>query len=232
MQYAYSLAGVGEALVKTLKVGATVAAGKLVMRDTNMYGECMLATTTGAADAFGVAQSAGTYATSAEATVTVIINPLAVYRAKCSGAATEDTALSVSNMVLTQTSASTTVITSTAAAIIAGPGNGGLLYCLDGANAGLSRVQTSHVDSTSYTATVAFPNSVAVGDHVLYLPYSRGSVNVQFTTNILQANAYIAAGTGADSAVVDVEVETPTNPTSPTAFVYFVLGDSIYNTVD
>jgi hypothetical protein len=232
MQYAYNLVGPGEAIVKTLKIGATVGAGKPVMLDTNKYGTCILATTTGAADAFGIAQSDGTYSTSTEATVTVVVNPFAVNRAQCSGGATENTALNTSTLLLTQTSASTTVITSTAAAPIAGPVDGGLLYCTDGANAGLSRKATSHVDSTSYTCTVAFPNTVAVGDHVLYLPYGPGLVAVQGTTNMLQANAYIAVGTGMATRVVDVEVDKSSNPLSPTAYVYFTFGDHAFNPVD
>jgi hypothetical protein len=232
MQYAYNLVGPGEAIVKTLKIGATVGAGKPVMLDTNVYGMCIIATTTGAADALGIAQSDGTYSTSTEATITAVVNPFAVNKAQCSGGATENTALNTSTLLLTQTSASTTVITSTAAAPIASPGDGGFLYCTDGANKGLSRVATSHVDATSYTATVAFPNSVAVGDHVLYLPYKPGTTAVQGTTNMLQANAYILPGTGMAARVIEVEVDKSSNPTSPTAWVYFTFGDHAFNPVD
>ena len=53
--------------------------------------------------------------------------------------------------------------------------------------------------------TVAFPNDTAVGDNFLRCPYSpMQTVTVQLTTNLTQADASIAVGTGAPFRVVEL----------------------------
>lgn len=232
MQYAYDLGGAADPLYKTLKVGATVVASTLVMHDTNFYGHVIPVTTTSSTDGLGLCDAAATYATSLEATTGVIINPLAVYRAKCAGSATAGTALSAATLhVLTQTTASTTVITDTTSGY-SNSRDGGTVFVLSGKNKGLSRVSTSHVDATSSTVTVAFPNSVAIGDKVVVVPYSCSSHKVQPTTNLVEADASIAIGTGIDCAVVDVKLQSPINATNPEIFVYFILHDTIFDPID
>lgn len=232
MRFVGSFGGVADALVKTCKIGATVYSGGPVMRDTNVYGEVIHVTTTGSADAFGLALTSGTYATSAEATVDVVCNPFGILQARISGDGTTGTALSAATKhVLTQTSASTTVITSSDG--YSNSRDGGTVIVLTGANAGLSRVATSHVDATSATVTVAFPNSVAVGDKVVVVPYSIGSHKVQTTgTNFREADGSIAIGTGIDCAVTDVKLQYPINSTNPEVLVYLVLHDTIWNPID
>ena len=216
----------GDPLLKTLKVGATVRAGSIVMRDTNKYGHIIPATTTGSADSLGVALQAATYATSAEGSTEVVVNPFQVIRAKCSGGASDNTALTV----LANTGASTTVFSDTD--VGTADMTGGTLFILSGANAGLSRVVTSTSSAVSITVTVAFPNSIAVGDAGVWVPFSTGSHKVQGTTNITQADATIATGTGMDAGVVDTELELPINSTTPVIWVDFVLHDHILNPID
>ena len=139
MQYAYNAVGVGEARILEFKLGASAAAGIIVKVDgTNAYGEVIPTTTTAAVDALGLTLNAGTYTATqgeTEGTVMVVVNPFAVYRAKISGAATEDTALSAATYhVLTNTSASAagTTVTATHAGTNF---KCGLIYMLTGANA-------------------------------------------------------------------------------------------------
>lgn len=230
MNYAYSLGG-GPELIKTLKIGATVGyKGIFVQSDSNNYGEVKLGTTTGA-DVIGLAISTGTYATATEATVEAVIAPLGVFRARMSGSATEGTALSAATKhVLTQTSASTTVMTAADAPTTVV--TAGSLYMLSGANAGLRRVISGVSSGASVTVTVAFPNSIAVGDKGLAIPYRIGTSKVQATTYMYEADASITVGTGMDGSVVDLEVEKPINTTNPVAWVFFCLHDQLWNPVD
>lgn len=232
MKFAYNLGGGGsDAVIKTMKVGATVTAGQPVMKDTNKYGECIPVTTTGSADSFGIALSGGTYSTSTEGTCEVACNPFGVIEAKCVGTAAGAALSAATKHVMTQTSASTTVITDTTNGY-SNDRDGGTVIALTGANAGLTRIATSHVDATSGTVTVAFPYSVAVGDKVCVLPYAPGQHKVQASTDILYADASIAIGTGMDCATVEVKLQYPINSTNPEVFVYFILHDSIWNPID
>jgi len=220
VKFSYCLGG--DPLLKTVKVGVTVAnAGVVVLKDTNKYGHVKPCTATASADSMGLALQAATYATSLEATTQIIMNPFAVLRAKCSGAAAEDTALTV----LENTGASTTVFSSTS--VGTADMTGGTVFMLSGANAGLSRVVTSTVSATSITVNCAFPNSIAVGDKAVWLPFSCGSHKVQTTTYLTQARADIASGTGIDCGVVDTEIELPISSTAPVVWVDFVLHDHV-----
>ena len=233
MQYAYDLGG-GNPVVKTVKLGATgVAAGVPVMHDTNHYGHCIPCSTTSCVDGLGLAVSAGTYsaapAAGAEGTAEVVFNPFQVIRARVSGSATTGVQMTTANL-FTQTSASTTVITS--AAVPAYTANAGsTIFCLTGANAGRSRVVSSHVDSTSVTVTVAFPSSVAVGDKLVVVPYAISSEAVQATTDFLEADGSVEIGTGINSAVCEVQL-ADNSSTYPQVYVYFVIQDSIWNPID
>lgn len=232
MKFAYNLGGGGsEAVIKTMKVGATVTAGQPVMKDTNKYGDCIPVTTTGSADSFGLALSSGTYSTSTEGTCEVACNPFGVFEALCAGTAAGAALSAATKHVLTQTSASTTVI-SDATNGYTNDRDGGTVLVLTGANAGLTRTATSHVDATSATVTVAFPYSIAVGDKVCVVPYAPGQHKVQLTTDLLAADASIAVGTGIDSAVVEVKLQNPINSTNPEVLVYFILHDSVWNPID
>lgn len=227
MKYSFSLGG--DPLVASFKVGATVIEGQVVIWDTsNKYANVTDASTTAAADAFGVTQEAGTYSTSTEDTVEVVYNPLAVFECVASGAATTGTALSTSTPmnVLVQDTASTTVITDTGVGTI--DMSKGIIVGLTGNNRDLSRVITSHSNNTSTTVTVAFPYSVAVNDQLVRLPWAPGVQNVQLTNELDQANAIIATGTGIAANVVRVDVDTQ-NSAYPTAKVFFALRDHFCN---
>lgn len=229
MKYSYCLGG--DPWLKKLYIGASVVAGAMTMKDGTFKGEAIPATTTSATDGFGVSLDAGTYAVATPVLCQIVCNPMSVFRARVSGSATTGTALSAaSKHVLTQTSASTTVITAADAS-----GNefaGGTAIALTGNNAGIRRPITSTVASTSVTVTLQFPYSVAVGDKVLGVPYSIGSHKVQLTTDFTEADGLIALGTGIDVGVVSLELNSPINSTNPILWVDFLLHDHIYNPID
>lgn len=236
MKYINNLWGVGEARILDFKVGATVSKETIAMtEDSTQYGEAIPSTTTSATDALGVALNTGTYSTTQGATegvITCVIDPYGVIRAKVSGAATEDTALSAATYhVLTNTSASSggTTVTATHAGT---DFTGGIVYMLTGANAGLSRVLTTVTSTTSIVVTVPFPYAIAVGDKALIIPYSRCTHKVQQTTALTQADGSIAWGTGIDCAVTNVLIPTPISTTAPEVYIDFVLHDHFYNPID
>lgn len=236
MKFMTGLAG-GEVLIKTLKVGATVAKNTFVIPDgSNLYGHCIPSTTTSTTDALGLAISGGTYdatptvAEGGEGTVQVIMNPFAVYRGRVWGSATKAELSAATLNVQTQTSASATVITS--AAGYSNSKDGGTVWCLTGANAGISRRLTSHVDATSCTVTVAFPNSVAVGDKAVTVQQGIGTHVHQVTTDLTGFDDSVATGTGIHCGVVDVELELPINSTNPVVWADILLIDTMYNPID
>lgn len=169
----------------------------------------VLATTTGAADVVGCSLDAvgdrfgtvGTYQTAQQSDnsdparlVTLIINPDAVWRARMSGGATEGTALSAR----TVSTASTSGLAVTTGDDWSSPTfDEGHLWGYEGANAGIVRKITS-VSNTAATLTVALPADTAVNDTFLYCPFTpMQGITVQFTTNLQEADASIAVGTGA-----------------------------------
>lgn len=223
MQYSYCFGG--DPVIKTLKVGGTIAAGTLPITETTHFGHLLPQTTTSLADCLGLALSAGTYAVATEATVSVIVNPLAVHRCRLYGGAAT-AALNTD----TNTAASTTVLS--AATIDAADMHPGMLYMLTGANAGLSRVVTAWVAATTVTTTVQFPANMAVGDIGLIVPFKTGTQGGTFTTALTELRQDIAYGTGATFTVVDVELERPINSANPVVYVDFIVNNHAFNPVD
>ena len=225
MQYSYCFGG--DPVLKTLKVGtASIAAGTWCMTEVTHEGEVTTCTTTSAVKCMGLAMNAGVYAVATEATVLSIINPLAVYRGKFSGAATESAALALH----TNTGASTTVLS--AANISANDHHPGLMFCLTGANAGLSRVVTSWIAATSATTSVQFPANIAVGDVAILIPTHQGWEGITLTTALTQVRADIASGAGVACTNVGVELEKPINTAAPVVYGDFLINDHALNPID
>lgn len=112
--------------------------------------------------------------------VTVSVRPDLIVGGRCSGAATEGTAITET----TNTTASTTGLTITTAANQSAYDDG-VVWGATGANAGLIRKITA-VTTTS-TGIIAFPNDIAVGDTFYYSTFHKGErAGVQLTTNVTQ----------------------------------------------
>lgn len=212
----YHLYG-GAAVLKKLKVGATVSAGTPTISDTtNNYGEVIPATTTTATDTHGIALDTGTYTTTqatdmVEGVVTCDVRPDTVVKARVSGGATAGTDMTK----LSNTSASAGGTTITDADVgTADMVSGTVWRLLPGGAHGESRIITTHNSGTSFVVTVPFSTAIAVGDEFLFVPFSNvgdGGGNVQFTSDFTEANGAIAAGTGAVASVVDLKLKTETN---------------------
>lgn len=232
MQYAYSLTGNSTPVMKKYQVAATAAAGVPLLIPAAGGAGLATSTTTSAANMVGVTLDSATYVTaqqtdgtSAEREVTMIVNPDAVWRIKMSGGATEDTALTLYDV----TTASTDGLTITTGDAWNSPTyDEGVVWGYDGANAGSFRKITS-VGATAGTVTVAFDQDTVVGDNFLRAPYwpCQGTT-IQLTTNLTQADASIAVGTGAAFVPVELYLRDITDSGQTNSFVLACSGDHVW----
>lgn len=203
MQFAQDMTGAAP-VIKRFQVGETMAtAGVPVIPGGSGDEGISLASTTAAARMIGVTIDTATLVTAQQsdnsdpaAYVSVIVNPLAIYRAKLSGGATANTDLTKYDV----TTASTDGLTVTTGDEWSSPTyDEGVLFGYDGANAGVGRKITS-VSSTAATMIVALPNDTVVGDNFLRVPfctspYGQEAQFVQLTTNLDQVDASVAVDT-------------------------------------
>lgn len=217
----------GAELMKKYKIGASFATRGVITRAGTAG--IQPATTTSFADSMGVTVDTGTYSTTqgdAEGLVSVYCRPDAIIEALMSGGAAANTALvTLSN---TATSAAGTVITDTdvgTASMV-----NGTAWGLSGANPDQSRVITTFSASTSITVTVPFLNDIAIGDTFLMCPWSSngaaGNGTLQATTNIDQANAAIASGTGGEVAVYELDLRDATTSSVRFLVIDHLLGQN------
>lgn len=227
MEFAYLLGG-GAPLAMKFQVNSTFANPGVVARAPGAgNGGVVIGTTTSAADAVGVCLDTATYQAGQNASgadqaalLTVVVNPNAIWKALMSGGATEGTALDLQ----TVTTASTDGLDVTTAAEWSSPTyDEGIAWGLTGANKDIARKITS-VSATAGTFVVGFPRDIAVGDTFLRAPYyPLQTATVQFTTNLYQADASIAVGTGASCRVLEVKTNGRSN-----SEVFFMLNDHIF----
>lgn len=207
MDFAYLLTPTSAPVIKKYQVSSTILAGVPVIQPAANSPGLDTCTTTNcdnmvgctidrASDLQGNAQD---YATAQQSDgsdpavyCSVIINPDAVWAAKISGGATENTALTEQ----TVTTASTTGLDVTTGAEWSSPTyDEGVVWGYSGANAGIIRKLTS-VSTTAGTVTVAFPADIAVGDTFLRAPFfPGGAATVTLTTLLTQIRADVAVAT-------------------------------------
>ena len=228
MEYAYMLGG-GAPLAMKFQVSSTLVNGGIpVLAPGADTAGVQTSTTTSFANAVGVTLDTAVYVTAqqtdgtkAEREVTVIISPEAVFKALMSGGAAEGTALT--KYPVTTASSSGLVVTTASIANWASPQwDEGCVWFDDGANVSQKRKVTS-VSGTAATVTVAFDQDTVVGDNALRAPYwfmDDTAKTLQATTNLYQADATIAVGTGGAVKVIDMEL----NSTGDSS-VLFVLND-------
>lgn len=211
MEFAYDLSGGSTAIVKKYAVAATnTYVGRPYLKTADGGVGIVLGTTTGAVDFIGVnLDAAGTYAAAQNSDgsenakfTSIIVNPLAVYRARLSGAATDGTALTA-HTVTTATSDGLT-ITHSAYDASSPTMDEGTIWGYTGANAGQVRKITS-VSTTATTVILAFPRDDAVGDQYLHAPiHPTRSITAQLTTNCTEIDASAAISGGATIVVVEM----------------------------
>ena len=218
------------------KISATVVLDQAVIAEVADTGGGYItdATTTSLVDFVGSvlgASSRGpdgnagslTYSTTqadTEGLVRVYINPDIIYRARMSGGAT---LANLQTVTTTGASAAGTTITATDT-----PENDlddGTCWCLTGANAGLSRKVTTFTANTSWVVTVPFPRTIAIGDTFCVVPYSPFvTVAIQLTTNLVEADATVAFGSGGTARPVELVLNGAGD-----SYVHFVARDHALN---
>lgn len=200
MHWVYNLGGNKTPFIRKYGVdgGVTLDAGEPVVTGESVAdnGGVTVATTIAAVGFMGVAvdTASSTDAQNAAGTnnqgeVTVTINPDAVYRAKFSGGATEDTSLTA----LTAASAVT------AGTTVTGATDEFTIWAITGANVGAGWRRAT----AASTVVVAFPRDIAAGDTFAEVPIWIGSRTQfpQLTTNLTQIDASAAVDADNDNFV-------------------------------
>lgn len=210
MEFSYDLSGGSTAIMKKYQVAATnttigVPYTKVVDGGTGVA----LATVSAAVDFVGVnTDAAGTYVTGQQTDnsdtarlTTLIVNPLAVYRARlCGGAANE------ALVAGTETTGSTTGLVVTVSGIDPNSPdlNEGVVWGYSGANTGKVRSIITTSANVANT-TVAFPYDIAIGDRFLFANLRPlRSILAQFGTDMTTIDA--SAALSGDATVITVEM--------------------------
>lgn len=214
----------GASLLRKYKIGATFAnLGIITINGTAGIIPC---TTTDFVDTVGLALDTGTYATTAEALVTVDFRPDTIIRALMSGGAAEGTALTI----VTEDTGDATRLTITGANAADVDMTSGTVWGRSGNNVAQSRRIASDT-TTTIVVTVEWDQNIAIGDTYLECPYGfqgtgagdvDGFANLQTSTLFTQADASIVGGTGGNVIVNDLEL----NGTGD-SYVLFTLYDHI-----
>lgn len=127
-----------------------------------------------------------------ERLLSIIINPDAIYRAKLSGAATENTTITEG---VEATGSTNGLLVDTQEDYSNPTLDEGLLFCTYGANQGLARKVTS-LSSANAVNITAWPRDIAVGDKFIRIPFSfMDKQFVQMSTNLFQVDTSVAVDT-------------------------------------
>ncbi len=184
--------------VTTTDVASTDRGGvKIIANDANPAQSVVGLTVGLAGQVITIADTGMT--NNADLYVRCVVNPDGVYRARLSGGATADTALTIS----TNTSEDTTGVTCTGGAFI----DDGVVWGYTGNNIG----QYRRADAATTVAT-NFINTIAVGDSFLSAPGFPGGVQVttqafvNLTTNMDQVNAAAVDSDNDNFLVIDFEL--------------------------
>lgn len=240
--FAYDLAGGAPVLKKYASSSDLPNAGVHILdAGTGVHG-LVIGTTTGAADVVGVTQDAPGTAVTADqqldaTLVTVIVNPLAVYRYRMCGSATEGTTLSVWTNSAASTTGETMTITTGDVAPNSPDLDDGMIACVSGNNVGRVRL----IEATAATTAAAEPrfnNTLAVGDQFILVPYSsfpNSNAGVAFTTALYEANATVDCSTGQTvcaSRVTEVQFDFSSVANArANSYVYLFFTDQIFHAV-
>ena len=189
-----------------------------------------LGTTVAANDQVGITLDTATYSTtqgsgtsSAEALVSVIINPDAIIKSRMSGT----TAAGGSLGVQTNTTESTggTVVT-TGAEWSSPEFKDGTVWALAGSNVGQDRKVTGS-SSTAGTVLVPFDLTIAVNDTFLRAPiYPMDSIVVQLCTELTEVDMSAAIAGDVEWVCIDTALNGVAD-----SFAYFISADHILNPI-
>lgn len=176
----------------------------------------------------GLAVDTATYAAvvteTTDAIVTVAVNPDLIIRAKMSGGAAEDTAMTI---ITEDGTASATGIIITGFTSV----DGEAVWGYDGNNKGILR----KFDDTSGGVDVSFPNAIAGGDRFLQcssspcMTLAAANPFVDITTNLTQADAStVASGDGDGFIIMDLQTGTEDDDGENNSFYHFIQNRHIF----
>jgi hypothetical protein len=203
----------------TLDAGEPVVTGEAVADN----GGVTVATTIAAVGFMGCALNTAVSTDAQAATgenvqyVETIINPDAIWRAKFSGGATEDTALSV----LTSAAADT------AGTTITGATDEFTIWAITGQNVGTGWRRAT----AAATVVVAFPYDIAANDTWGEVPISVGSRSQypQLTTNLTQIDASAAVDSdNANFVAVDLELRDASDDGTTNSYALLISVDHAF----
>ena len=245
MEFQFDMSGGSMPIIKRYQVAATKATpGVPVLVPAAGGSGLVTATTTSTANSVGVTidtsnankrgQVVGstTYVTAqqvdsadTERTVGVIINPFAVYELLMGGGATAGTAM----VLHTAVSGAADGLSFVSDVNTDSPEMAdGTFFCIAGANAGIARKLTSN-STTTQTFVVAWPRDIVAGDLFILAPYSPPmGITLQLTTNLDQADASIAVGTGAAFKTIELKFNDASHEGRTNSYVNAVLADSVF----
>lgn len=237
MNFAYLLSG-GTPIMKKFQIGETMAnAGVPVVKGGSNNEGLALATTIASVGTVGMTQDSATLVTAQQTDnsdparmVTVIINPNAVFRAKLSGGATENTAMVQYDVT---TASSTGLVVTTGDDWSSPTTDEGVVYGYDGANAGYGRKVTS-VSASAATMLVALPNDTVVGDNFLRIPFCASPYGYetqypQLTTNLYQIDTSVAVDTdNVNFRIVELELRDKSMNGASNCFAYIIADGHVF----
>lgn len=213
MDFSYTLSGATPRFKKMILGVQSDVKGVPLIAGTGGLAGVIKASTTAAVDFIGVQHNVPktTYQTAQNADGTdnasvaeVVVNPDAVFKAKLCGGATSGTDLTA----IATTATSATGLTATFTTL-AGTYDEGSLYCVTGANKGITR-RIASIAANVATMTVAFPADITSGDTFVALPYAPDTANqyVQLTTDLTELNVTVAVDTdNANFRVLELKMD-------------------------
>lgn len=240
--FAYDMAGGAPVFRKYVSSSDLSNAGVHILdAGTGVHG-LVIGTTTGAADVVGVTADAPGTATTADqqadaTVVTVILNPLAVYKYRMCGGATEGTQLSVWTNSAASSTGETMTITTGDTAPNSPDLDDGTIVCVSGANLGRKRLIEATA-ATTVDVEPRFTSAIAVNDQFILVPASyfpNSNAGATFTTNLYEVNATTDWSSGASVAacrVSEVEFDT-SNVTNARrqSYCYLYFTDQVFHGV-
>lgn len=234
MDWAYDLSNASVATLRKFQVAATnTVLGRIYLKVASSGSGVVLGGATDATDFVGInIDAAGTYVTAQQTDsadtarlTTLSIGPLAVYKARLSGGATDGTALTA--RTVTTASTDGLVITTSAYDPNSPDMDEGVVWGYTGANAGKARKITSTAANAA-TVTVAFPNDTAVGDTFLFAPFSPlSTIIAQSTTNSTELDATAAISGDCECIVVEMLLGDSAGEGLTQSYAYIQFADSL-----
>jgi len=226
----------GAPVIKKYQIAQTVSTiGIPLLASTGAEAGLDEPTTANAADMVGINLDTATYVTAqqsafdAERTVSMIINPDAIFKILLSGGGTSNTALSTYAVTTATTDGLDVASTNFGSNDMAA----GSVWFFDGVNAGQKRKITSWTNATTADPTVAFDRDHQVGDLAMVAPVwpmEIDTATITLTATFEQMDASVAISTSAAEFVcIETILGTKADEGTTKSFILVVSSDHFLN---